>query len=345
MDVVQERNANNQVTAQLVRDGNIGGILSRTTAAGATFYGYDGNGNVTLLTNGAGQDVGHYRYDAFGNTLEAAGQRAAENPYRFSTKELHGPSGLYDYGFRFYSPSMGRWLNRDPLQEEGGINLYAAMGNDPVNNVDDYGLAPDCRHDGIANSCGGSSDFYEGISGKDEDGDGDVNGRPLGSDTPSNPMDPSRGLAGVGGGMSGSGGGGASRGGGGGFQGYFARVKGWFSRPSRAKPPAQRAGSRRGPNRPDLLQKDMAAKAMMSQYRYGQGREIAGGKTGVPIRDVARLVSSYGGKPQDWVKISTDKFRANDGTQFEVHYYRNRALRKSVDPKMKITSFAVLGKR
>ena len=62
LDVVQERDANNNVTAQLVRDGNIGGILSRTTAAGATFYGYDDNGNVTLLTDSAGQDVGHYHF-------------------------------------------------------------------------------------------------------------------------------------------------------------------------------------------------------------------------------------------------------------------------------------------
>ncbi len=163
LDVVQERDNANQVTAQLVRDGGVGGILSRTTADGAAFYGYDGNGNgngnVTLLTNAAGQDVGHYRYDAFGNTLEAEGPRAAENPYRFSTKEWHGPSGLYDYGFRFYSPGMGRWMNRDPLQEEGGINLYAMVGNNPVNDVDAYGLAPakddrPCMHDGIPNSCG-----------------------------------------------------------------------------------------------------------------------------------------------------------------------------------------------
>ena len=141
MDVIQERDANNYVTAQIVRDGNIGGILSRYTGQGAAFYGYDGNGNVTLLTDASGTDVAHYRYDAFGNTLEAAGPRAAENPYRFSTKELHGPSGLYDYGLRFYSPSMGRWINRDPLSEGGGVNLYAAMGNNAVNSVDEYGLA------------------------------------------------------------------------------------------------------------------------------------------------------------------------------------------------------------
>jgi len=140
LDVVQERNAANQVTAQLVRDGNIGGILARSTGAGKTFFGYDGGGNVTLLTDENGDDVGRYRYDAFGNTLEVSGARAVENPYRFSTKEYDGASGLYDFGFRFYSPGLGRWINRDPLSEAGGVNLYAMVGNDPINDWDEYGL-------------------------------------------------------------------------------------------------------------------------------------------------------------------------------------------------------------
>ena len=148
LDVVQERHGDNQVTAQLVRDGNIAGILSRTTADGPAFYGYDDRGNVALLTDSAGQDVGHYRYDAFGNTLESVGARADENPYRFSTKELHGPSGLVDFGLRFYSPSMGRWLNRDPIREMGGINLYAMVGNNPINAVDAYGLVSTIKIEG-----------------------------------------------------------------------------------------------------------------------------------------------------------------------------------------------------
>ena len=138
--VIQERNEGNQVTAQLVREGNTAGILSRTTVAGATFFGYDGGDNVTLLTDENGDDVGHYRYDAFGNTLEAAGSRAADNPYRFSTKELHAASGLYDFGFRFYSATMGRWINRDPIRESGGLNLYEAVGNSPINETDEFGL-------------------------------------------------------------------------------------------------------------------------------------------------------------------------------------------------------------
>ena len=149
LDVVQERDASNVVTAQLVRDGNIGGILSRTTFSGTTsqamFPGYDGQGNVIQLTSSTGTNLGGYVYDAWGNLLETTPPHDGaleENPYRFSTKELHAASGLYDFGFRFYSAGTGRWINRDPIRESGGLNLYAMVGNDPVNSVDPYGLNP-----------------------------------------------------------------------------------------------------------------------------------------------------------------------------------------------------------
>lgn len=46
----------------------------------------------------------------------------------------------------FYNPSTGRWLNRDPIEERGGINLHAYVRNSPVNATDSLGLepAPDC---------------------------------------------------------------------------------------------------------------------------------------------------------------------------------------------------------
>ncbi|MGB0583415.1 MAG: RHS repeat-associated core domain-containing protein, partial [Limisphaerales bacterium] len=43
-------------------------------------------------------------------------------------------------GHRFYNPDTGRWLNRDPLGEEGGIALYVSLLNDPQSNIDPYGL-------------------------------------------------------------------------------------------------------------------------------------------------------------------------------------------------------------
>ena len=50
------------------------------------------------------------------------------------------------YGYRYYDPKTGRWPNRDPIEEEGGVNLYGFVGNDGVNKWDylgqRFGLEP-----------------------------------------------------------------------------------------------------------------------------------------------------------------------------------------------------------
>jgi hypothetical protein len=45
-----------------------------------------------------------------------------------------------DYGYRYYDPLTGRWPSRDPIGEEGGMNLYEFAGNDGIDNYDRYGL-------------------------------------------------------------------------------------------------------------------------------------------------------------------------------------------------------------
>ncbi len=62
------------------------------------------------------------------------------NRFRFSTRYFDQESQLYYYGYRFYSPELGRWITRDPVEEEGGLNLYGFSQNDPVNKVDPLGL-------------------------------------------------------------------------------------------------------------------------------------------------------------------------------------------------------------
>jgi hypothetical protein len=44
------------------------------------------------------------------------------------------------YGYRYYDPVTGSWPSRDPIEEEGGINLYAFVGNNGVNQWDVLGL-------------------------------------------------------------------------------------------------------------------------------------------------------------------------------------------------------------
>ena len=70
-----------------------------------------------------------YRYDPYGRTIAQAGPMAQTNRYRFSSKEYHEPSGLYYYGYRFYSPELQRWLNRDPLGKEEDIPLLISKHN------------------------------------------------------------------------------------------------------------------------------------------------------------------------------------------------------------------------
>lgn len=44
------------------------------------------------------------------------------------------------YGYRYYDPSTGRWINRDPIAERGGLNLYGFVGNDAIGKTDKLGL-------------------------------------------------------------------------------------------------------------------------------------------------------------------------------------------------------------
>jgi RHS repeat-associated protein len=54
--------------------------------------------------------------------------------------QYHAQSGLYLTKYRFYDPQTGRWLSRDPIEEEGGFNLYGYVGGNPVSFVDPLGL-------------------------------------------------------------------------------------------------------------------------------------------------------------------------------------------------------------
>ena len=122
--------------------GGIGGLLAvtRPLTLDTFHFTFDGNGNVTDLVDTNGAVVAHYEYDPFGRTVAATGPLALENKWRFSTKLFEDLWDLYYYGYRYYSPGLGRWLSRDPIGEGGGIPLYVYVLNDPVQLVDLVGL-------------------------------------------------------------------------------------------------------------------------------------------------------------------------------------------------------------
>jgi RHS repeat-associated protein len=126
--------------------GGVGGLLSMRVYSGANagtyFYCHDGNGNVAALVNtGNGSIAAQYEYGAFGELIRATGPMASVNPFLFSTEYRDAESGFYYYGCRYYNPTTGRWIGRDPAEEEvGGLNLYGFVGNSPLNYVDWLGL-------------------------------------------------------------------------------------------------------------------------------------------------------------------------------------------------------------
>jgi len=50
-------------------------------------------------------------------------------------------SGVHYYGYRYYNPALGRWVNRDPIEEKGGVNVYGFVGNSPLSQFDSHGLS------------------------------------------------------------------------------------------------------------------------------------------------------------------------------------------------------------
>jgi RHS repeat-associated protein len=143
--LIRERTWGTDLSGSLQGAGGVGGLLmveeiGITTTA--YHFQYDGNGNVTEITDHTGAKVATYRYDAFGNTLVATGSYAATNRYRFSTKPLDNEiasAPLYYYAYRYYDPMTGRWPSRDPIEERGGVNLYGFTGNSSINFIDILG--------------------------------------------------------------------------------------------------------------------------------------------------------------------------------------------------------------
>src|SRR5205823_4889195 len=79
-----------------------------------------------------------FAYDGWNQIAELDGNNAS--PCRFTSKYTDDEMDFVYYGFRYYNASTGRWLSRDPLEEQIEQGLYAFVGNDSVNGCDLVGL-------------------------------------------------------------------------------------------------------------------------------------------------------------------------------------------------------------
>ncbi|KAG0184711.1 putative insecticidal toxin [Apophysomyces sp. BC1034] len=106
-------------------------------------YSFDNHlGSSTLELDSAAQLLTYEEYYPYGCTSLWAAKSEVEAKYkyvRYSGKERDA-TGLYYYGFRYYIPWLGRWLNTDPARTAGGFNLFQMVRNNPVNFYDRHGL-------------------------------------------------------------------------------------------------------------------------------------------------------------------------------------------------------------
>jgi RHS repeat-associated protein len=109
------------------------------------YYSRDHLGSVRELLNSSGTIVARYGYDMYGRTTLISGSNLATKQY--AEMYMHQPSGMYlsrggekPSTGRIYDANTGRWPSRDPLEELGGLNLYAYCLNNPIWFIDPDGL-------------------------------------------------------------------------------------------------------------------------------------------------------------------------------------------------------------
>ena len=144
-NLIEERNGTGStVTASYVYAGGIDQPVKVIKGTNTYYFQQDALGNVTSLTDSTGSLVEQYSYDVYGQPTIKDGsgnvKTTALTPFLFTGREYDSETGLYHYRSRAYSPMLGRFLQPDSINFNGGdVNLYRYVGNNPVNFTDPMG--------------------------------------------------------------------------------------------------------------------------------------------------------------------------------------------------------------
>lgn len=144
--VIEEQTGGGTLLRQYTYGIGIDEILQLKDSSGSYYYHTNTIGSVTALSDSTGSVVERYRYEPYGGTSVYAGDGVTPlitsvfgNSYLFTGRYFDGETGNYYYRARYYSPELGRFLQRDPIGYQDGMGLYQYCGSNPVNCVDPWG--------------------------------------------------------------------------------------------------------------------------------------------------------------------------------------------------------------